>query len=182
MRKTETYQLNQWEISDRVRMEDFNADNVQLEKILTEKFGRVEKLGGTNPTEGSYRLSGNFYLKGDAWNAWECVAVVADLHKTSFLPEDYMEIMLQLPGYTHSDKLPSVEGGSFAIVLFPSHKAENPTKGLVVGRGGGLFFLDQPYMDLQGVSAYVRNPTSNDILHSSDTIIRAPRWDVYGLK
>lgn len=65
MRKTETYQLNQWEISDRVRMEDFNADNVQLEKILTEKFGRVEKLGGTNPTEGSYRLSGNFYLKGD---------------------------------------------------------------------------------------------------------------------
>ena len=34
MKKTEHYQLNQWEASDRIRMEDFNADNQRLEAAL----------------------------------------------------------------------------------------------------------------------------------------------------
>ena len=31
MKQTETYQLNQWEASDRIRREDFNRDNVNIE-------------------------------------------------------------------------------------------------------------------------------------------------------
>ena len=34
MQQTEQYQLNQWELADRVRMEDFNADNAKLETAL----------------------------------------------------------------------------------------------------------------------------------------------------
>ena len=34
MNKTPNYQLNQWDKSDRIRMEDFNADNAKLEAAL----------------------------------------------------------------------------------------------------------------------------------------------------
>ena len=35
MKQTETYQLNQWEASDRIRREDFNRDNANLEAGMT---------------------------------------------------------------------------------------------------------------------------------------------------
>ena len=34
MRKTETYRLNQWDPDDRIRREDFNADNAAVEAAL----------------------------------------------------------------------------------------------------------------------------------------------------
>lgn len=37
MNKTPNYQLNQWDKSDRIRMEDFNADNAKLEAALAQE-------------------------------------------------------------------------------------------------------------------------------------------------
>lgn len=34
MNKTENYQLNQWDKTDRIQMEDFNADNAKIEAAL----------------------------------------------------------------------------------------------------------------------------------------------------
>ena len=34
MKQTSNYQLNQWEMTDRIRMEDFNADNQKIEAAL----------------------------------------------------------------------------------------------------------------------------------------------------
>ena len=34
MNKTENYQLNQWELTDRIRMEDFNGDNEKIDAAL----------------------------------------------------------------------------------------------------------------------------------------------------
>lgn len=34
MKKTTNYQLNQWEKSDRIQMEDFNSDNMKVEQVL----------------------------------------------------------------------------------------------------------------------------------------------------
>ncbi len=34
MTKTEHFQLNQWELSDRIMMEDFNADNAKIDAAL----------------------------------------------------------------------------------------------------------------------------------------------------
>ena len=42
MQKTENYQLNQWDKTDRIMMEDFNADNVKLEQALATQ---AEALG-----------------------------------------------------------------------------------------------------------------------------------------
>lgn len=36
MNKTEKYQLNQWEKTDRIMMEDFNEDNAKLEAALAD--------------------------------------------------------------------------------------------------------------------------------------------------
>lgn len=36
MQKTEHYQLNQWDKTDRIQMEDFNADNAKIEVALNE--------------------------------------------------------------------------------------------------------------------------------------------------
>jgi len=36
MKKPEHYQLNQWELTDRVLMEDFNADEAKSDKVIAE--------------------------------------------------------------------------------------------------------------------------------------------------
>lgn len=34
MKKTQNYQLSQWEMTDRIRMEDFNGDNAKIDAAL----------------------------------------------------------------------------------------------------------------------------------------------------
>ena len=34
MKQTSNYQLNQWELTDRIRMEDFNGDNEKVDAAL----------------------------------------------------------------------------------------------------------------------------------------------------
>lgn len=36
MQKTENYQLNQWDKTDRIQMEDFNADNAKIDAAIKE--------------------------------------------------------------------------------------------------------------------------------------------------
>ena len=42
MQKTEHYQLNQWEKTDRILMEDFNADNTKIAAALAENKRAIE--------------------------------------------------------------------------------------------------------------------------------------------
>ena len=44
MNKTTNYQLNQWERADRVKMEDFNADNVKIDRAIKAMDQRVDGL------------------------------------------------------------------------------------------------------------------------------------------
>lgn len=41
MNKTQKYDLSQWELTDRVEMKDFNADNAKIEKALTALDGKL---------------------------------------------------------------------------------------------------------------------------------------------
>ena len=41
MNKTSNYQLNQWELTDRIRMEDFNGDNAKIDAALAGLAGQV---------------------------------------------------------------------------------------------------------------------------------------------
>ena len=50
MTKTTNYQLNQWEKSDRIMMEDFNADNQKIDAALAAK---CEAVCGTYTGDGA---------------------------------------------------------------------------------------------------------------------------------
>ena len=44
MNQTPNYQLNQWDKSDRIMMEDFNADNAKIEAALSETMALAQKV------------------------------------------------------------------------------------------------------------------------------------------
>ena len=46
MKQTGQYGLNQWDLSDRIRMEDFNADNFKIAAALAGLDARADGLGG----------------------------------------------------------------------------------------------------------------------------------------
>ena len=57
MNRTEQFQLNQWDKSDRIMMEDFNADNAKIEQALAEvaeQATMVSKCGNCQIYYGSY--------------------------------------------------------------------------------------------------------------------------------
>ncbi|WP_300690765.1 hypothetical protein [uncultured Oscillibacter sp.] len=45
MKQTDQYGLNQWDLSDRIRMEDFNADNFKIAAALAGLDARADGLG-----------------------------------------------------------------------------------------------------------------------------------------
>ena len=71
MNKTSNYQLNQWELTDRIRMEDFNGDNEKIDAALAEeKSARaaadaalnaaLEKCGNCRIVASSYTGTGGY--------------------------------------------------------------------------------------------------------------------------
>lgn len=62
MQKTENYQLNQWNKTDRIQMEDFNADNAKIEAALTElaeQAAQIDKCGNCMVYHTSYTGTGS---------------------------------------------------------------------------------------------------------------------------
>ena len=53
MKKTAQFGLNQWEMSDRIQMDDFNADNAKIEAALGTKLGKKLLLDYTTEEETS---------------------------------------------------------------------------------------------------------------------------------
>ena len=67
MKKTTNYQLNQWDKSDRIQMEDFNADNLKIEQALAEHseaqaemMAALTKCGNCRIVYGSYAGNGKY--------------------------------------------------------------------------------------------------------------------------
>ena len=57
MQKTENYQLNQWDKTDRIQMEDFNADNAKIDaalSVVAKQAAMVSKCGNCQIYYGSY--------------------------------------------------------------------------------------------------------------------------------
>ena len=51
MTKTTNYQLNQWAKSDRIRMDDFNADNAKIDAALKANADAIRLLNEAMPTD-----------------------------------------------------------------------------------------------------------------------------------
>lgn len=181
MKKTEKYQLNQWELSDRVRMEDFNADNLRLEAVLEGKTGRFEQIyrapalgGGT----GSFGMA--FQIKD--WGQWECVVAIADMGGTEFLPDDYFSLRLQYDGGGSSEAMDEIRKGPLIFVFLPFHDASAKIRGFVTGGGSRALLEDRPFSDLKSFFVSLKNSTLGKFLDESTTVFKDHVWTVYGLR
>lgn len=180
MKKTDTYQLNQWELSDRIRMEDFNADNLRLESILGKKLGRFQKLGEHASGEGKNTAGvPTFFLD---WSPWECIVAYYDLHKTAFLPGDTIAVAPIYSDNSVGDFFGDLGGGSFFILLFPFHNKDAAVRGFLAGKGSAPVFADRPFSDLTGFSLRLKNASCGNMLDLSNTTFTSPLWSVYGLR
>ena len=69
MNKTPNYQLNQWDKSDRIQMEDFNADNAKIEAALASQSqaisGMLKVASGTYVGTGVYNTGNETTLTFD---------------------------------------------------------------------------------------------------------------------
>lgn len=156
MKKTEQYNLNQWEASDRIRMEDFNVDNAKLETALAGKTGRLEYIGSFSDGEG--KSNAGLITGVRDWNQWDQVILFADLRGTTFSEKDILILTMAFSDYSYTDSL-RISAGSFAVVFFPRHDASNNVHIMVVGKNGGLLFAEAPYSRMHGVGLAVLDPT-----------------------
>ena len=173
MKKTETYKLCQWEASDRIRMEDFNADNARLEEALTLKPGRMELLYTYETHAGEWLAGHAFHMKPEDFNKWEYLIYVNDLHKTAFTETDRMTVRL-LVGGTYSPTTVTGPAGSFAIVFAPRHDAARQIRAMVIGAATGPLFVDETYSQLDGAGMTLDWPT--------DTRFTTPQAALYGIR
>lgn len=90
MKKTANYSLNQWEKTDRIQMEDFNADNAKLEAALT---GMPRIVTGTyhgnNSTTTPLVISLGFYpaavfIVGDSGSKFSNAAILLTRNNSPF--------------------------------------------------------------------------------------------------
>lgn len=186
MRKTDQYQLNQWELSDRVRMEDFNADNAKLEAALAGKLGRMELIYTPDMSQhnGKDHLSCffGFGLVGKRWEDWECVITFLDVHKTAFKEKDTYDISFAAepdPSASFVTIFDDIilKPDSVAVVLFPMHDGNSPIRGFLVGGGGKTLCSDYPISILRNMMISVRVPGE-----VTTTRFVEPKATVYGIR
>ena len=75
MTKTANYQLNQWEKSDRIQMEDFNADNTKIDAALN-NFSLLNKI--REITTSAAASSIDVDISDISWNDWNFVLLRFD--------------------------------------------------------------------------------------------------------
>ena len=132
MKKTTNYQLNQWAKTDRILMDDFNADNAKLDAALLSKLGHLQKIKEIDsPSTLSRTNPITVDLTDIDWDKWYLVAVVLPCDGSKWDTE-YMYIDLQgIPyvGGTYS-QLAHGRPSSRGIVFLPMGKKENPVRAI----------------------------------------------------
>ena len=163
MKETAHYRLNQWELSDLIRMQDFNADNARLDAALNALSTRLDSAGDSSALDAKLgrteilwtRSSGGKYdwysltPKDVNWNDW-------DLYGILFLPGlsqcggsdrvHFDVIKEQAVGDTRLEtELPL---GGFLALLFPWHDENRAVRGLLIGAGTAVFKTDFSFKEI----------------------------------
>lgn len=150
MNHTSNYQLSQWDKSDRILMEDFNADNAKVDTALAELSGRscltpIKEVVVTTPAA-TFPLS----LEGIDWDQWQ--AVVFDFDMTSDMASDKTNPVatVSLTGsidhligsfFVGSNATPVEQrDGPSRMILFSNCCGRTPVHSLMLRRDGATFF------------------------------------------
>ena len=135
MQFTEHFGLSQWERSDRIQMDDFNADNAKIDAALAAAssgwLGRSEIITILKSSSSLTSSWGASNLIQD-WNEWEYVAALV-----SYQEEDNLNTPLRL-WITHKEPsnpgliINSLTLPGYLLVFLPWHDGSMNMRGFVI--------------------------------------------------
>lgn len=151
MKQTDQYGLNQWELSDRIQMEDFNADNLKIAAALAGldagKMGKIYPIKQSANHEGFQSMSTS-YLKYSSWNDWDVVAAYfAPTDETGTYQEQEFSMNVTI---SKQRVIRPLESSPFFLLLFPLHDENRPLSGLFITKSGAELIADSgPFKDIK---------------------------------
>lgn len=174
MQQTEQYKLSQWELSDRVRMEDFNADNARLEAALAGlqagvsglrtslegKCGRFQLIASrsVSASEGQRYAAGSLAVTN--WSKWDCAVWFFDMHETAFQAGETMSFTLNQTAGPLSQYEATLDAGSLVMMLFPMGDKTSTVKGFILGGGARPLVMPVSFETVTGYNINLPAGTS----------------------
>ena len=169
MKKTTNYQLNQWAKTDRILMDDFNADNAKIDAALA-ALGKAELIQTVSATkENGNDNVGWLPTTGIDWNQWNAVILVG----SEFVGTDYTFTFTAMnergtvaghcsdaTNYTAMTKMMP-----FAIVFLPLFNASRQVKVLYLGGYAGMGVAACTYDELKNLRVVSGQTGSNYFQH-----------------
>ena len=145
MKQTDQYGLNQWELSDRIRMEDFNADNAKIDTALAGMLGRASLYWMTPPGQDGECRTKSIDPSGlvKDWSNYEYVVMMVDFPESPYRTGKPLEIGIGNP----ADVVFTIPEDSFLVIFRPRRDASSKIQGTVLSAGGVKFFTSQHTFD-----------------------------------
>ena len=177
MTKTTNYQLNQWEKSDRILMDDFNADNEKIDAALALKPGRWQFIKNLSP--GATDAAPKLDVSDIDWNEWETVALVYEASG----PRADKNFQINVCGVnganitqrssTSVNSLAEFPIGAFFTLFLPWHNSENKVRSLTCAATSSFGFADAVFSEVAAIR-----------VHRNDSAYFSPsdKFALYGVK
>lgn len=175
MQQTEHYGLNQWELTDRIQMADFNADNLKIAAALAEKMG-TWKLISKRPFCYS---TGFIYPPAQEWKKYSMALLFFDSRFSQTDETGRIEWQLIAGQYSPSkySKVFTSELGPAAFLFFPMRDSNNPVRGIYIGCGRCEIFIEEwPFSKLDMFTCQFKTSLRPDV-NTGETYIT-----LYGLQ
>ena len=147
MKQTEQYGLNQWELTDRIRMADFNTDNAKIAAALAGKTGRLEKITFNSLGSPSLGLGTKPFVSN--WNDWEMTLFFLHANYTPAGAASQLKVQFECSnGSTQPQVVALLEPDSLLMIFFPRHDENSLVEGAIIGGGTKVFQMPFPFKHL----------------------------------
>lgn len=157
MQQTEQYGLNQWELTDRIRMEDFNADNLKIAEALAGKLGHMQTLTNIKGSSGRVGMSSTNLTKVN-WANYELVFYHGSIIPGTTLQDNTITFALPL----QSGPTLKISEEDFLLVFFPRHNPNQLVSGILLCGAPKLFTYNNTYSDLTALGINPANGSCPD--------------------
>lgn len=132
--QTPNYNLNQWIKTDRILMDDFNADNQKIDAAIAGRLGPIEEIKSMTLSETAYSFS--LDISDIDWSKWSIVFVEASYQiscNTSgngSLRLELVDAHLATVAQGAMSLASSTRSTAMMLVLFPARNGGTPSLNL----------------------------------------------------
>ena len=166
MKQTEQYGLNQWELTDRIRMADFNTDNAKIAAALAGKTGRLEKITFNSLGSPSLGLGTKPFVSN--WNEWEMTLFFLHANYTPAGAASQLKVQFECSnGSTQPQVVALLEPDSLLMIFFPRHDENSLVEGAIIGGGTKVFQMPFSFKHLSRMSFGPSTTTSQNFFQDA---------------